>query len=367
MPSNTMQGTAARIEAASDRDIREMYGSMPLAELAARAASVTLAVHGRDILLRGLVEYSNHCSMNCHYCGIRRDNRSASRYRMNPEDVLDAVRAGFERGFRTFVLQSGEDPWFDAERLSRLVQDIVAATRGEAALTLSAGIMERERYRELRAAGADRYLIRFETSDPDLHARLKEGVTLARRLRAIEDLKAEGFQTGSGFMVGLPGETDETRIGNILLCRALDLDMVGIGPFIPHPDTPLAGSAQIPIEETIRATALVRLALPEAHIPATTAAGSLDPKGREKMIEAGANVLMPNITPPKDKKNYLLYPGKICLTESGEQCVACMDLRVAPLGRRISFARGDSLRWREASRDRRRSGRSRANSRKNRE
>jgi biotin synthase len=167
-------------------------------------------------------------------------------------------------------------------------------------------------------------------------------VSLDRRLEALGDIADSGYQVGSGYMVGLPGESEETRIANALLCRSLKLDMVGIGPFIPHPDTPLAGSLQEPIELTLRATALVRLLLPEAHMPATTAAGSLDPEGREKMILAGANVLMPNITPPAAKKNYLLYPSKICLDEEGETCIGCLSLRMKSIGRELSFRRGDA-------------------------
>jgi len=195
----------------------------------------------------------------------------------------------------------------------------------------------------MKNAGADRYLLRFETSDPVLHKKLR-GSSLASRLKNLEDIRTSGLQVGSGYMTGLPGESEDTRINNALLCRELDLDMVGIGPFIPSDETPLAGSKQEPIEYAIKGTALLRLLLPKAHIPATTAAGSLKPSGREDMIKAGANVLMPNITPVSVKKDYLLYPGKICLDEPGSQCIGCMGLRVKSVGRKINFARADALR-----------------------
>jgi iron-only hydrogenase maturation rSAM protein HydE len=265
------------------------------------------------------------------------------RYRLAPEEIFAIAASGYRAGLRSFVLQGGEDCAFAEADLVRAVE-LIRRDCPEAAITLSAGILGREAYARLRDAGADRYLLRFETSDPELHEKLRAGVSLDRRLEALAELRELGYQLGSGYMVGLPGETEETRVANALLCRELELDMVGIGPFIPHPETPLAGCAQEGIELTIRAAALVRLLLPDAHMPATTAAGSLDPLGREKMIEAGANVLMPNITPPLAKQNYLLYPGKICIAEEGEKCIGCLSLRVRSVDRELSFARGDALR-----------------------
>ena len=308
------------------------------------ADEVCRRVHGNKVLLRGLIEFSNHCTMDCAYCGIRRSNGKADRYRLSEEEVLDLVGTAFERGLRTFVLQSGEDPEYSPSRVADLVRRIKEKTRGEAAVTLSCGILPRRELKNLREAGADRYLLRFETSDPALYSRLKGGEKLERRLAFLKALAEEGFQAGSGFMTGLPGETEETRENNIRLCAELKLDMVGIGPFIPHPETPLGKAPQESLLLTLRAAARVRLALPECHIPATTAAGSLDPAGRERMLEVGANVLMPNLTPPEAKQLYLLYPGKICLDEPWTHCLGCLDLRVRSIGKVLSYERGDAPR-----------------------
>lgn len=331
-------------KALSPAELTELFYNATTDELAIMGKKVCTQVHGRDVLLRGLLEYTNYCVSNCLYCGIRRDNRKVQRYRIEENHLLEAVQKGFDRGLRTFVIQGGEDPSYPVERICRLVEAIKLKTFGEAAVTLSCGMRRREEYREMAEAGADRYLIRFETSDPKLHAYLRDGKTLGNRLKALEDTRAAGFQTGSGFMLGLPGETPKIRLENILLCQRLALDMVGIGPFIPHPDTPLKHVKQHPIEDAIRGVALLRLALPQTHIPATTAAGTLQPDGREQMIAAGANVLMPNITQGDFKKDYLLYPGKICLQENGIYCIDDLANRVRPLGRKLSFDRGDAPR-----------------------
>lgn len=326
-----------------DAEAEGLWREAPDEELHAAAREACEAVHGKEVLLRGLIEYSNSCALDCHYCGIRASNAKVLRYRLEPDGLVEAARRAWDAGLRSLVLQGAEDPEYPPGRLATCVERIKKACPG-AAVTLSCGVMPRAAYAALRDAGADRYLLRFETSDPGLHARIRNGIPLARRLRALEDLRATGFQLGSGFMVGLPGETEETRLANARLCRDLDLDMVGIGPFIPHPDTPLGGSPQEPLRLTLRLTSLLRLLMPEAHLPATTAAGSLDPEGREKMIRAGANVLMPNMTPTSVRKDYLLYPGKICVGEAGEQCLGCLGLRMESVDRRLSFDRGDSLR-----------------------
>ena len=327
----------------SYHEIKELI-NFPLEELSKKSREITENIHGKKILLRGLIEFSNYCSADCLYCGIRKSNKNADRYRLTENDVCETVKKGYAQGLKTFVLQSGEDKFFTTPRLCVLISKIKDITNNEAAITLSCGIRSKSDYKELFDAGADRYLLRFETADPDLHKYLRNSIEIEERLRALYDLKEVGFQLGSGFMVGLPGETEETLIKNIILSMELDMDMGGIGPFIPHSDTPLADSQQLPIELSIRATALLRIALPYSHIPATTAAGSLDPFGREKMISAGANVLMPNITPMDYKKFYLLYPGKICLDESGIECIGCLSGRVKSLERELSFERGDALR-----------------------
>ncbi len=310
-------------------------------ELSAEAAAISRRVFGGKVFLRGLIEYTNYCSCSCLYCGIRRDNTNVHRYRLSDEAVFSAVESGFRRGLRTFVLQGGEDSHFNTDRLGSLVAGIKKRTGNEAAVTLSCGILPREHYAQLKKAGADRYLLRFETADPALHKYLRDGVSLDRRLQALDDLKSTGFQTGSGFMVGLPGETEDTVVNNVRMAAEIGLDMVGIGPFIPHPDTPLKDAPQIPIDLALRTTAFLRVVCPEAHIPATTAAGSLVANGREEMIRRGANVVMPNLTPVEVKKDYLLYPGKICLDEDGLQCIGCLDMRIKSTGFEMSFDRAD--------------------------
>ncbi len=330
-----------------EKDIKtiiDFYKTASPEELSKQADRVCRENHGNTVWLRGLVEFSNYCRRDCLYCGIRAGNLKISRYRLDEKQILEIIREGFKAGLRTFVLQSGEDDFYTGKILTALIEKIKTKTNGEAALTLSCGIRKKEEYRAFKKAGADRYLLRFETAGPDLHRHLRNGRTLEERLQALADLKELDYETGSGYMTGLPGETEEIRVQNALLCRKLELDMVGIGPFIPHPDTPLGGSPQLSFEHTLRAVSLVRLLLPRAHIPATTAAGSLDPEGREKMLRAGANIIMPNITPLPYRRYYTLYPGKICIEEDGLQCIGCLEVRARSAGKTIIKGRGDSLR-----------------------
>lgn len=324
-------------------ELADLFHHASTAELIGRASGVCLQVHGRAILLRGLIEFTNICSNDCLYCGIRHGNPKANRYRMDEAAIVEAVQTGYRHGFRSFVLQGGEDPAYSTERICRLVQRIKGQGCPDAAITLSCGIRHREEYRAMVAAGADRYLLRFETADTKLHFSLRQ-CTLEERLAALADIRAAGLQVGSGFMLGLPGERTEVQLENILLCQSLQLDMVGIGPFIPHPDTPLHHARQHPLENVIRSVALLRLALPFAHIPATTAAGSLVPDGREQMLAAGANVLMPNLTPMQFKRDYLLYPNKVCLVEKGVEDMDSLAGHLLSINRELSFSRGDALR-----------------------
>ncbi|HOF32597.1 MAG TPA: [FeFe] hydrogenase H-cluster radical SAM maturase HydE [Spirochaetota bacterium] len=307
------------------------------------ADNICRSIHGNRVYVRGLIEFSNHCSMNCDYCGIRRGNSNVHRYRMLPEEIIETAVNAFKRGIKTFVLQGGEDSSFNDDVLCKIISSIKNQTSGEAALTLSVGIRPRESYKKLKDAGADRYLIRFETSDEIIYANLKSGQKLETRLNAIRTIKELGYETGSGFMVNLPGETDETVIRNCELCRELALDMVGIGPFIPHPETPLAQADKKGIETAVKAVALTRILLPYAHIPATTAAATIEPMGREMMFSAGANVVMPNITPEKYKKDYLLYPDKICLDEDYIKCLGCLSGRAEYAGKTIDMSIASAL------------------------
>jgi biotin synthase len=324
-------------------NVIDFYKNAPYAELLKKANEVCKNNYGNKVYLRGLIEFSNYCTEDCLYCGIRKSNYKVNRYRLTEDEIIKTVEEGYKSGLKTFVLQSGEDNYFTIKKLVSIITKIKSVTEGVAAITLSCGIKTKSQYKEIKSAGCDRYLMRFETSDKELYKYLKNGKFLERRLKALNELKELEFEVGSGFMVGLPGETEEIRINNAILCSQLQLNMVGIGPFIPHPDTPLKDCDISPIDLAVKSVALVRLLLPGANIPATTAAGSLSKDGREKMLFAGANVLMPNITPTVYKKDYLLYPGKICLDETGFQCIGCLSKRVATVNKELCYERGDSL------------------------
>ncbi len=315
----------------------------PLEALVRDADALRRQIYGRSVFIRGLLEFTNRCICDCHYCGLRRSNAALSRYSLREEQIESAIRRGLEEGLSTFVLQGGEDPVWPTNRLCRLLELLRKKLGDSFALTLSCGIKSAEEYRSLVSAGADRYLLRFETSDPELHARLRGGIPLQRRLEAIRDLGDAGFEVGSGFMVGLPGETDEIRIENLRLCCELGLHMVGIGPFIANPETPLATFSNGSITETLRMTACLRLLLPLTNIPATTAAGSLVPDGRERMLHAGANVLMPNLTDLEHRRRYRLYPGKVALIHDGVEDLEKLRKHLEALGLHMSLSRGDSL------------------------
>jgi len=306
--------------------------------LFAEADALRAAVHGPEVHLRGLVEFSNHCAKNCHYCGLRAGNRGLSRYRMEEDEILESARVAKDNGCGTVVLQSGEDPGFPADRLCRVVETIKERTG--LAVTLSVGEKTRDEYRRFREAGADRYLMRFETSDPVLFARVKPGSSLESRLERLGWLRELGFQVGSGALIGLPGQTTSMRVEDLLLIRRLDLDMIGVGPFLPHPETPLRDNASGNFDVTLRYLALLRLMNPQAHIPATTAMGTLHPRGRELALQRGANVVMPNVTPPQYRALYELYPGKICLFESPATCGSCIRSMLATLGRSVGTGPG---------------------------
>lgn len=328
---------------ASVGHVRDFFFRTPREALLAQASAVCQTFYGSRVFIRGLVEFSNVCTCNCLYCGIRAGNAQAHRYRLSEEEIRRTVRDAFAAGYRSFVLQSGEDPAFPPSRLVRLVEALREDLGASWALTLSCGILSREAYRDLARAGANRYLLRFETADPALHRHLRGGFSLEDRLRALRDLREEGYEVGSGYMVGLPGETPEIFLANALLCRELDLAMVGIGPFLPHPDTPLAGTAGGTAERTLEALALVRLLLPRANIPATTALATADASGRIQAYEAGANVVMVNITPSEAKRHYLLYPDKQGIAVDGVLALETQMRELARCGRTGSLERGDSL------------------------
>lgn len=279
-------------------------------ELRRRAAEVRRQVYGNQVFVRGLIEFTNYCRCDCYYCGIRRSNSNAQRYRLTEEEILECCREGYELGFRTFVLQGGEDGYFTDERLAALIQDIKHRWT-ECAVTLSVGERKRESYETFFRAGADRYLLRHETADAVHYRKLHpENQTLENRLRCLRDLKEIGFQTGAGIMAGSPGQTVETIAKDLAFFQELKPEMVGIGPFLPHKDTPFCAEPAGSVELTLDLLAIVRLMLPKVLLPATTALGTAEADGRERGMQCGANVVMPNLSPVSVRGKYMLYDNK---------------------------------------------------------
>lgn len=299
------------------------------------------AVYGKAVYMRGLIEFTNYCKNDCYYCGIRRSAKGAERYRLSEEQILDCCEAGYGLGFRTFVLQGGEDGYYTDERILSIVSGI-KEKYPDCAVTLSIGERERASYEAFFEAGADRYLLRHETAD-DAHYRLLHPPELspAHRKQCLRDLKEIGYQVGCGFMVGSPGQRPEHLAEDLQFIHELKPHMVGIGPFVPHHDTPFAKEAQGGLELTLRLLAIIRLMEPHVLLPATTALGTIDPRGREKGILAGANVVMPNLSPQDVRKKYMLYDNKICTGDEAAECVKCLERRIASTGYELVCDRGD--------------------------
>ena len=312
------------------------------AALYAAADDLRRCTVGDDVHVRGIIEFSNYCTNDCGYCGIRRSSQ-VTRYRMAPEEIVAQAAQARKWGCNTVVLQSGEDPWFTAERLCGIVRAIRAA--GMPAITLSVGVRPLEDLRQFAAAGCDRYLLRFETSNRRLFHAIHPDASFARRIQCLADLRTAGIQVGSGFMIGLPDTPLATLARDILFATQLKLDMIGCGPFLSHPDTPLGSKPLLKDREIyFKTMAILRLLNPQAHIPATTAFDALAPDGRNRVLQVGANVFMPNVTPGKYRRLYQLYPNKPCVDEDGAACAFCVRGRIAGLGRRIAEGPGHALR-----------------------
>ncbi|MDR0327239.1 MAG: [FeFe] hydrogenase H-cluster radical SAM maturase HydE [Planctomycetaceae bacterium] len=291
--------------------------------------------YGTDVYLRGLIELTNYCKNDCYYCGIRRSNTFLDRYRLPLDVVLNCCNTGYELGFRTFVLQGGEDPYYHDDRIVEIVSSIRKQYQ-DCAITLSLGEHSRESYQKFFDAGANRYLLRHETADAAHYAKLHpETLKLERRKECLWHLKEIGFQVGSGFMVGSPFQTMDCLIADLRFLQQLQPSMIGIGPFIAHRDTPFAHSPNGSFSLTLRLIAVLRLMFPYALIPATTALGTIDPNGREWGLRVGANVLMPNLSPVEVRKKYELYNNKICTNEEAAECRHCLERRVTAAGYNI--------------------------------
>ncbi len=297
--------------------------------------------YGKQIYIRGLIEFTNYCKNDCYYCGIRRSNAKTERYRLTEDDILSCCDIGKELGFKTFVLQGGEDPYFTDDRIADLVRKI-KERHPSCAVTLSIGEKSYESYQKFYNAGADRYLLRHETANEDHYKKLHPSAMSGKnRKNCLLNLKEIGFQVGCGIMVGTPHQTTQHIYEDIVFMQELQPHMIGIGPFIPHKDTPFCNEPRGSVRQTLLLLAILRLLFPKALLPATTALGTADALGREKGILAGANVLMPNLSPVDARKKYLLYDGKICTGEEAAECNMCLRRRVERIGYSVADSRGD--------------------------
>lgn len=324
-------------------DIIEENIEIPSDELLKKAAAVRDEHYGRRVFVRGLIEFTNYCKNDCRYCGIRCGNKNAHRYRLTEEQILSCADEGNRLGFNTYVLQGGEDSYFTDKIICGIV-DRIKSKYPNCAITLSIGEKSRESYRAYKDAGADRYLLRHETADDAHYRKLHPPyMSLDNRKRCLYTLRELGYQVGAGFMVGSPYQTSETLAEDLLFLKDLQPHMVGIGPFIPHKDSIFADEKSGTLELTLTMLALVRLMLPRVLLPSTTALGTIDPMGREKGFSAGANVVMPNLSPTNVRKDYSLYDNKICTGDEAAQCIMCLRGRVERAGYEMDMGRGDSL------------------------
>ena len=312
-------------------------------KLKEEAVRIREIYYGKKVFTRGLIEYTNYCKNDCYYCGIRKSNANAKRYRLTEDEIMACCENGYELGFRTFVLQGGEDAYYTDDRMVEIIKKIKEAYP-ECALTLSIGEKSYESYKRFREAGADRYLLRHETANEEHYRKLHpEKMSLAVRKNCLYDLKKLGYQVGAGMMVGSPYQTTEDLAEDLVFLKELQPEMVGIGPFIPHHDTQFAKEPAGSVEMTLFLLAVIRILLPKVLLPATTALGTMDPLGREKGLQAGANVVMPNLSPVKNRKQYELYDNKICTGEEAAECRGCMGRRVASVGYELVTERGDAV------------------------
>ncbi len=288
---------------------------------------------GNEVHLRGLIEFSNICKQNCFYCGLRKNNTEAKRVRMTKKEVIHYAKKAVEYGYKTVVLQSGEDSFFDTEKMCEIIQEIKALNL---ALTLSIGEKTKEEYKAYKDAGADRYLLRIETTNKEIYKKMHPKMSYENRVSCLKNLKELGFETGTGCLVGLPSQTDENLAQDILFFKELDADMIGLGPFIPCPETPLAKEQGGSFIKALKVMSLTRILLPDINIPATTAMETLVENGRILALRSGANVVMPNVTDGEFKKNYEIYPGKAGLNNTPEEYKRSITEKILSIGRTIS-------------------------------
>ena len=310
-------------------------------KLAKEAAALRKNIYGNDVYVRGLIEISSYCKNDCFYCGIRRSNREAERYRLTTEEILACCDEGYELGFRTFVLQGGEDGYFTDELLFGLIRDI-KERHPDCAVTLSLGERGYDSFRRLYDAGADRYLLRHETATKNHYEQLHPSfMSFEHRMKCLQDLKELGYQTGAGMMIGAPFASSDTLAADMEFLGRFKPQMVGTGPFLSHKDTPFRVCPKGSYELTLFVLSLVRIMLPNVLLPATTALGTIRPNGREQGVLHGANVIMPNLSPTAVRKKYMLYDNKICTEDSTSECRFCLQRRMESIGYNIEISRGD--------------------------
>jgi len=300
---------------------------------------------GDEVHLRGIIEFSNNCEQDCLYCGLRISNLSLDRYRMSSDEILATAEHIYKAGMKTIVLQSGEDFEYNHSLITKVIKSI--KSKLDVAITLSLGERDFGDYDEWKKAGADRYLLKHETANPELYEKIHQKQPLEERVQHLRYLKSIGFQTGSGNIIGLPGQSLEDISDDILLCKEFDCDMVSISPFISSPDTPFKNVPNANLDLTLKAMAVSRIVLKDVHIPATTALGTLDEFGREKGLQVGANVIMPNYTPNPYRQNYKIYPDKKCIGDDPLACGSCLTLMIQSLGRKVGTTKGHSLKVKE--------------------
>jgi biotin synthase len=326
----------------SDTELKALLETSEYDEaLRVQADKVRQKFYGTEVYVRGLIEFTNYCKNNCYYCGIRRDNKNAERYRLSREEILACCKEGYRLGFRTFVLQGGEDGYYTDKMICELVSQI-KENHPDCAVTLSIGEKSRESYLAYYKAGADRYLLRHETASDSHYRKLHpDSMSLDNRKKCLYNLREIGYQVGSGFMVGSPYQQSENLVEDLRFLQDLKPDMIGIGPYITHKDTPFCNQTNGSLELTLRLISILRLLFPYALIPATTALGTIHPQGRELGLKAGANVVMPNLSPTAVRELYSLYENKICTGEEAAQCRGCLERRVETAGYKIVTAKGD--------------------------
>lgn len=313
--------------------------------LTLKANELRLKYYKDKVYLRGLIEFTNYCKNNCAYCGIQSNNKNADRYRLSCEEIINCCSKGYLLGYRTFVLQGGEDPFYTDEKIIDIVSSIKSKFP-DCAITLSIGEKSYESYKKYYDAGADRYLLRHETASKKLYDFLHPNMSFENRINCLKSLKNIGYQVGAGFMIGLPNQTNEDYVKDLIFLKNLNPHMIGIGPFIPHKDTIFKNEKSGTLEKTTTLLSIIRLLLPTVLLPATTALGTISPLGREQGLKAGANVVMPNLSPTSVRNKYLLYDGKICTGDEAAECRKCIENRINNAGFSLDLSRGDNINWR---------------------